>query len=126
MEPLRALLAAGQARDAATVCYLSLQPPAENAAAWAKQQGIALISGKDLGCQLFTREHKGMRLTEEGHAMLEHAHGVFAAIDGMEAEAALLGSSLQGKATLAANSSSLHGFIGPHIGEFLTDRKSVV
>src|SRR5258708_15115432 len=22
-----------------------------------------------LGCQLFTREHKGMRLTEEGHAM---------------------------------------------------------
>ena len=73
-----------------------------------------------LGCQLFTREHKGMRLTEEGHAMLEHARGVFAAIDGMEAEAALLGSSLQGKATLAANSSSLHGFIGPHIGEFLT------
>ncbi|NSL19673.1 LysR family transcriptional regulator, partial [Tatlockia micdadei] len=60
-----------------------------------------------LGCQLFTREHKGMRLTEEGHAMLEHARGVFAAIDGMEAEAALLGSSLQGKATLAANSSSL-------------------
>lgn len=73
-----------------------------------------------LGCQLFTREHKGMRLTEEGHAMLEHARGVFAAIDGMEAEAALLGSSLQGNATLAANSSSLHGFIGPHIGEFLT------
>src|SRR5256885_658977 len=57
---------------------------------------------------------------EEGHAMLEHARGVFAAIDGMEAEAALLGSSLQGKATLAANSSSLHGFIGPHVGEFLT------
>lgn len=52
MEPLRALLAAGQARDAATVCYLSLQPPAENAAAWAKQQGIALISGKDLGSLL--------------------------------------------------------------------------
>ena len=52
MEPLRALLAAGQARDAATVCYLSLQPPAENAAAWAKQQGIALISGQDLGSLL--------------------------------------------------------------------------
>ncbi|MDR0225949.1 MAG: LysR family transcriptional regulator [Burkholderiaceae bacterium] len=73
-----------------------------------------------LGCQLFTREHKGMRLTDEGHAMLEHARGIFSAIDAMEAEAALLGSSLQGKATLAANSSSLHGFIGPHIGRFLT------
>lgn len=52
MEPLRALLAAGQARDATTVCYLSLQPPAENAAAWARQQGIALISGTDLGTLL--------------------------------------------------------------------------
>ena len=39
-------------------------------------------------------------------ALLEHARGVFAAIDGMEAEAALLGSSLQGKATLAANSTT--------------------
>lgn len=62
-----------------------------------------------LGCQLFTREHKGMRLTEEGHAMLEHARGIFAAIDGMEAEAALLGSSLQGKATLAAQDASHAG-----------------
>lgn len=72
-----------------------------------------------LGCQLFTREHKGMRLTDDGHTMLAHARSVFLVIDGMEAQAASLGHTLQAKVTLAANSSALHGFISPHIGEFL-------
>jgi len=72
-----------------------------------------------IGAALFTRTPRGMDLTPAGEAVLAHVYKIFGNIEHMHGDVSRFVSGFKGHVRLAANSSSLHGFVTASIGRFL-------
>lgn len=72
-----------------------------------------------LGTPLFVRNARGMGLTPAGEAMLTHVRELFGGVERMHEDVGRFAAGLKGHVRLAANSSSLNGFITPSLGRFL-------
>jgi DNA-binding transcriptional LysR family regulator len=72
-----------------------------------------------VGASLFERVAKGMKLTPAGQVLLEHVVGVLGSVEAMDTDVSRFSSGLRGRIKLAANSSSMHGFLIPSLGRFL-------
>jgi len=72
-----------------------------------------------IGATLFTRTPRGMDLTLAGEAVLSHVHKIFDNVEHMHGDVARFISGFKGHVRLAANNSSLHGFVTDSIGRFL-------
>lgn len=72
-----------------------------------------------LGTALFERTPRGMDPTPAGEAMLAHVRELFEGIERMQGDVSRFVSGVKGQVRLAANSSSLNGFVTPTLGRFL-------
>lgn len=72
-----------------------------------------------LGTPLFERTSRGMELTPAGDTMLVHVRELLAGVERMQGDVGRFSSGVKGHVRIAANSSSLHGFVTPTLGRFL-------
>ncbi|RQO46104.1 LysR family transcriptional regulator [Rhodococcus sp. KBW08] len=72
-----------------------------------------------LGAPLFERIATGMKLTPAGEVLLEHVSVILGSVEVMDSDVSRFSSGLRGRIKLAANSSSMHGYLVPVLGRFL-------
>lgn len=72
----------------------------------------------ELGCTLFQRTNRGMRLTPEGERLFEHVRVAFRQIERGEAELQELRALRRGSVTISASEIALRGILQPVLREF--------
>ncbi|PKQ71387.1 LysR substrate-binding domain-containing protein [Aeromonas sobria] len=79
----------------------------------------------ELGVQLFSRSRKGVRLSDAGYSLVNHANIVLQQIDHMHSELQQYGKGLRGHINLLCNSSAQNEFLPEVIGPFLLSRPNI-
>lgn len=73
---------------------------------------------EQLGCLLFTRGKKGVRLTAEGERIFHYVENAYKNLSRAEQELRLLQENKIGELIVGANETTLHHFLLPHLKEY--------
>ncbi|MHC8943166.1 LysR family transcriptional regulator [Advenella incenata] len=73
---------------------------------------------KQIGCELFIRRARGLELTPAGHALVEHAQLVIAAVTRLTSDMSAYSAGLRGQVRIWANTSSVIQFLPGDLAAF--------
>ena len=73
---------------------------------------------KQIGCELFNRRARGLELTSAGHALVEHAQLVIAAVSRLTSDMTAYSAGLRGQVRIWANTSSVIQFLPGDLAAF--------
>ncbi len=73
---------------------------------------------KQIGCELFYRRARGLELTSAGHALVEHAQLVIAAVSRLTSDMTAYSAGLRGQVRIWANTSSVIQFLPGDLAAF--------
>lgn len=79
----------------------------------------------ELGVQLFSRSRKGVRLSDAGYSLVNHANIVLQQVDHMRSELHQYGKGLRGHINLLCNSSAQNEFLPGLIGPYLLSKPNI-